>query len=186
MDDLYLAFEKQSASLRKIESIGSGKSKWFHAMLSDFLGRFDWILSYKATNIIEQEQRGDERYCGVCYDACKYLAKKLEDENIEYKSYWICGYDIQSIKLWFAGQSLHSFNLCKIDGIYCFADCFFAPLLRGDNSIYGFTNEKDALAWACESILPHSPFVLRTFNPLTVKMGNHILYSLRRLFNIKN
>jgi hypothetical protein len=184
--DIDLIFTKYRAAFRKNEITNSETLKRFYYMLYDFLNRFDWILSYTATDISEQEKRGDERFTGVCYDACKYLAQKLENHSIEYKAYWICGYDKKSISLWFAGQSLHSFNLCKIDGLYYFADCFFAPILKGDNCIFGFSNEKDALAWASEIILPQSPFVLRAFNPLKVKTLSHILYSLRRLFNLKD
>jgi hypothetical protein len=184
--DMYLTFAKYRTAIRKKEITGAENLKKFHAMLYDFLNRFDWILSYTATDISAQEKRGDKRFTGVCYDACKYLAQKLENDGIEYKAYWICGCDKKSINLWFSGQSLHGFNLCKIDGIYYFADCFFAPILRGDNYIFGFTNEKDALAWASETLLPESPFILREFNPLTVKMDDHISFSLRRLNNLKD
>jgi hypothetical protein len=169
--------------LKKITS--SKTLKWFYYTLYDFLDRFDWTLSYAATNILEQEKRGDERFIGVCYDACKYLAQKFENKGIEYKSYWICGYDIKSISLWLFAESLHSFNICKINGIYYFADCYFATTMRGDNCIFGFGSEEDALAWAAETFFPKSPFVLREFNPIKVKTGNHILYSLRRLFGLK-
>jgi hypothetical protein len=186
MDSAYRSFEKYRTSLRRRKINTSEKLGWFYSMMRDFLARFDWTLSYTAADIYEQEGRGDERFKGVCYDACKYLAQKLEKEGIEYKAYWICGYDRESIGLWFSGQSLHSFNICKIDGVSYFADCFFAPLLTGNNGILGFCGEKDALAWARETILPKSPFVLREFRPLNVKTGNHILYSLRRLFNLRN
>jgi hypothetical protein len=186
MNDFYLSIEKYHSSFRRKKIDTSEKLGWFYSMLSGFLDRFDWVLSYDATDICEQEKRGDERFKGVCYDACKYLAQKLAKAGIEYRAYWICGYDRKSISLWFSGQSLHSFNICKIGGIFYFADCFFAPILMGNNGIWGFDSEKDALAWAREALLPKSPFVLREFKPLGVKMGNHILYSLRRLFNLRN
>jgi hypothetical protein len=184
--DLYPIFKKYKSAFRKVDSNNSEKLKWLYSILRYFLGKFDWNLNYTATDILKQEEQGNERFTGVCYDACKYLALKIKEKNIENKAYWICGCDKKSIKLWSSGQSLHSFNLCKIDGNYYFADCFFAPILLGDNFIFGFTNEKDALAWAGEIILPNSPFVLREFNPLTVKMGDHISYSLRRLFDHKD
>jgi hypothetical protein len=186
MNDIYRTFKKYRSSFKRKKVNTSEKLEWFYSMVSEFLERFDWILGYAATDICEQEKHGDERFKGVCYDACKYLAQKLEKEGIEYKAYWICGYDRKSISLWFSGQSLHSFNICKIDDIYYFADCFFAPLLTGNNGIWGFSSKKDALAWAGETILPKSPFVLREFKPLGVKMGSHILYSLRRLFNLRH
>jgi hypothetical protein len=185
MNDIYLSLEKYRSSFRRMRINTSEELEWFYSMLIEFLDRFDWVLSYTATDIGEQEKRGDERFKGVCYDACKYLAQKLEKEGIEYKAYWICGYDRKSISRWFSGQPLHSFNICKIDDGYYFADCFFAPLITGSNSILCFDNEKDALAWACEFFLPKSPFVLREFKPLDIKMGSHILYSLRRLFNLR-
>jgi hypothetical protein len=185
MNDIYRGFEKYLSSFRRRKINTSKKLEWFYTMLSEFLNKFDWVLSYASTDILEQEKRGDERFKGVCYDACKYLAQKIEKEEIEYKSYWICGYDRKSIGLWFSGESLHSFNICKIDDIFYFADCFFAPILTKGNSVWGFGSENDALAWACETILPKSPFVLREFKPLDVKMGNHVLYSLRRLFNLR-
>jgi hypothetical protein len=58
-------------------------------------------------------------------------------------------------------------------------------MLKGNNGIWGFNSEKEALAWACETILPKSPFVLREFKPLGVKTDSHILYSLKRLFNLR-
>jgi hypothetical protein len=178
MDDIYRSFAKYSSAMRRKDSNSSEKLLWFYSKLHSFLSRFDWILSYTATDIAEQEKRGDKRFTGVCYDACKYLAQKFEQEGIAYRAYWICGIDKKSIRLWFSGQSLHSFNVCTIDNTYYFADCFFAPILTRDDCIFGFSNEKDALAWAGKAIVPNSPFVLREFNPLSVNMGNHIVYSL--------
>jgi hypothetical protein len=175
MADFYYSLVKYNSTFfEKHEIKNSDKLSLFYSILQIFLSKFDWILSYSAKDLIKQEKRGDKRLKGVCYDACKYLAQILVMNQIKFKSYWICGYDIKSIKLWFSGQSLHSFNICIIDDYYFFADCFFAYILTQEKYICGFKKEEDALAWASEIILPKSHFVLREFNPLAVKMGNHI------------
>ncbi|GHV08071.1 hypothetical protein FACS189485_19150 [Spirochaetia bacterium] len=168
------------------------------SILNKFLDKFDWTFDplYRAKDLTVQEQNEAKRLVGVCYDACKYLAEKLTRARIQYTSYWICGYGLRSIAQWMSCQTLHSFNICKIPidtarGTryrYYFADCFFSGLREfyneADKKITrGFDSEKRALQWAAKTLLGDDPELLRTFDPLTVKMGSHILYSVRRLFN---
>jgi hypothetical protein len=170
--------------------------KIFTTLMIEFLDKFDWIPGYTAKDLTKQERRGDERLIGVCYDACKYLAKKLKAAGISYRSYWICGYGIKSILKWAFCDALHSFNICVIPvqtdgGIkirYYFADCWLAPFRmdkdeKGEWFIKGFDDETKALRWAAKRFLGNDPYMLREFNPLIVKMGSHILYSIRRLVN---
>lgn len=214
---VFLALAKYSNALVKTEINNTETLKKFNAMMRGFLSRFDWTASYIATYISTQEKRGDKRFIGVCYDACKYLAQKLTDEGIEYKSYWLCDCEIKSILSTFynAGsgiknqkielekafrninakkeeiaplvyESLHSFNLCNIEGNYYFADNFYAPILSNDKQYRCFSNEKDGIAWAGEALFHKKPYLLREFDPLAAEMGNHILYTLRRLYNLTN
>jgi hypothetical protein len=44
--------------------------------------------------------------------------------------------------------------------------------------VKGFTTEKEALEIMAKNIAGNDPYVIRKFNPLTVRMGNHIIYSL--------
>ncbi|GHT55599.1 hypothetical protein FACS1894109_02510 [Spirochaetia bacterium] len=168
------------------------------SLLNRFLDRFDWTFTpwYWANDLAVQEKNKEKRLVGVCYDACKYLAEKLTRAGIQYKSYWICGYGLSSIAQWFACQTLHSFNICRIPidtarGLryrYYFADCSFADLREfynedGERITRGFPSEKKALQWAAKTLLGNDPYMLREFDPLEVKMGSHILYSIRRMFN---
>lgn len=169
------------------------------SILNRFLDRFDWTFTpwYWANDLAVQEENGEKRLVGVCYDACKYLAEKLTAAGIEYKSYWICGYGLWSISQWLSCQTLHSFNICRIPidtargtGYrYYFADCTFSDLREFYNEAderitRGFDSEKKALRWAAKTLLGDDPYMLREFDPLEVKMGSHVAYSVRRLFGV--
>jgi hypothetical protein len=183
---IYLSFSKYSKAIRKNDKNSTENLQKYCSIINDFLNRFEWTLSYSEMDISNQEKNGNKRFIGVCYDACKYLAQKLENQSIEYKSYWIGSYGKGSIKNWLAGDSLHSFNLCKINEIYYFADNFFAPMLFFDNHIFGFISEKAALSWATEALFYKATYIIREYNPLMVRMDNHIVFTIRRLLNYKD
>jgi hypothetical protein len=133
------------------------------------------------------QNRADQPMVGICYDAAKYLAQKL-DGVFDYTAYWVCGYGIRSILRWFTCNALHSFLIVKVEGYYFFADCFMAPLLLELDQdkrlrIKGFATEEEAIRVMAMNIAGNDPYVIRRFNPLKVKMGNHILYSIRRMLN---
>jgi hypothetical protein len=158
----------------------------FTHILYSFFGKFIGKPSYRANDLAAQEKAGGQM-TGVCYDAAKYLAQKI-DGSFEYTAYWICGYGIRSILKWFSCNSLHSFLIVKIDGGYFFADCFMAPDMIGfDHNnrlcIQGFATEEEAIKFMVKNVVGNAPYMIRTFNPLTVKMGSHILYTIRRMLN---
>jgi hypothetical protein len=184
-----------------IDLVSNNRIKALQNILLPFLEIFDWKPDFTPKDIEIQEKQSSKRLVGVCYDACKYLAKKLTEYGIEYKSYWICGTTIRSILNWFSCETLHSFNVCKIPVLinnnkvmkYYIADCSCAYLRietneKGEKNILGFTTEREAIDWAANLLKIQDKYIIREFNPLTFKTpyikGGNILYSLKMLLHI--
>jgi hypothetical protein len=159
-----------------------------NSLLSRFLKQFIWTPNLISNDLAAQEARGDETLKGVCYDACKYLAQKLKEHGIEYKSWWIGQKGKQFIEKWRKCEGLHSFNLCRIPVVlnnesktrYYFADNAIAPYYF----LKGFHSENEAIAAAIKLIAGEEPYMLREFNPLAVRMGNNVFYTIARIINL--